>query len=63
MAYTHKKQFLLYVTEQEYNTLKQEAENKGKSMNRHIIDEAMGSPVVELPKHTGLVPPQPAQAS
>ena len=61
MAYTNKKQFMLYVTAQEHARIKQAAESHGKSMNRYILDKALEeSQQAPPPQRTGLVPPQPA---
>ena len=55
MAYTNKKHIMLYATDEEYNTIKEAAGDKG--MNRYILDIVVGEqvkpPVVKLipPKH------------
>ena len=41
MAYTNKKQFMLYITAQEHAAIKQAAKSHGKSMKRYILDRAL----------------------
>jgi len=53
MAYTNKKQFMLYLTDSELDTIKQAAGSK--SVNRFVIDTTLRS--IEAQKLTGLVPP------
>ena len=62
MAYTNKKQFMLYITAQEHAAIKQAAKSHGKSMNKYILDRALKElQQAPPPQRTGLVPPQPAK--
>jgi len=54
MAYTNKKQFMLYLTDNEHDKIKQAAGSK--SVNRFVIDTTLRS--IEAQKLTELVPPE-----
>lgn len=60
MAYNDKKHIMLYATQEEYDTIKEAAGDKG--MNRYILDIIVGEQVKPSPI-VGLVPPQPRPSS